>query len=253
DHYFAETDFGRLPRRNKDGKFDEEDIRKKLEKLNSVLEVSMEDMMTYQDGEYHEDRDARFATDPFEQMCYSRQVRDEQNLRLLVPFIRELMNYPDEPQKPLALMYGMILFQITQACGGHDAISKAAQKSTKKRSAAWAHRRMGNLTLESLGDKSEMVVRHQYDQALAWGDSFRQYMLRTLADGTNRTWSEIVYTKTYTEAQTSNWIESITESTRKKCARMYAANPDLREIAVQKSNNALRKYMEKIEKKEACR
>ena len=223
--------------------------------MKGILEVSMDGMMTNQDGEYHEDRNTIFSTDPFEQMCLSRRVSDAQTLRLIVPFIRELMNYPDEPQKPLALMYGLILFQVAKDCGGHDAISKAAQKSTKTASAAWAHRRMGNLTLDVLGDKSELVVRQCYDQTLAWGNPFRQYMLCKLSDGTNRTWSEVVYTKSYSEDQTSNWIESITKSTQIKCARMFVANPDLREIAIEKTSleAKLRKSMEKIEKKEACR
>lgn len=255
DHYFAKTQFGRLPRRKKDGTFDEKEIQKRLENMKGIVEVSMDGMLINDDGEYHDDRNVEFSVNPFEQMCFSRRVNDARTNSLSTLLLTELMNYPDEPQKPLALMYGRILFQLAKEYGGHDAISKAAQKSTKLSSPAWAHQRMGKLTLEVLGDKSEQVVQRCYDKTLVWGTHFRQYMLHTLEDGTNRTWAEIVYTETYTEGQTSNWIESISKSMTEKCARKLAANPVQREIAEEKlsADGILRKTIERIEKKEACR
>ncbi len=255
DHYFAKTPFGRLPRRKKDGTFDEKEIQKRLENMKGILEVSMDGMLMDEDGVYHDDRDTTFSTNPFEQMCLSRRMNDARTNSLSMLLLKELMNYPDEPQKPLALMYGRILFQLAKEYGGHDAISKAAQKSKKDSSPAWAHQRMGKLTLEELGDKSEQVVQQCYDKTLVWGNHFRQYMLRSLADGTNRTWSEIVYTESYTEGQTSNWIESISNSMTEKCARKLFSDPDLRDIAEEKlsAEGKLRKTIEKIEKKEACR
>ena len=255
DHYFAKTPFGRLPRRKKDGTFDEEEIQKKFENMKGILEVSMDSMQLYKDGVYHNDRNPTFSTGPFEEMCHSRRVNDSRTNLLSSLFLKELMDYPDEPQKPLALMYGRILFQLAHEYGGHDALSKAAQKSTKISSPTWAHQRMGKLTLEALGDKSQQIVQQCYDKTLVWGVSFRQYMLRPLNDGTDRTWSDIVYTKSYTESDTSDWIESISKSMREKCARKIASDPDLREIAEEKlsSKGNLRKAIERIEKKEACR
>lgn len=255
DHYFAKTQFGRLPRRKKDGTFDEDEMKKRLAKMKGILEVSMDRMQMDEDGVYHDDRDTTFSTNPFEEMCWSRRVNDARTNRLSVLFLKELMDYSDEPQKPLALMYGRILFQLAHEYGGHDALSKAAQKSTKNSSAAWAHQRMGNLTLEVLGDKSERIVQQCYDKHLVWGIPFRQYMLRSLADGTDRTWADIVYTESYTESDTSDWIESISNSMTEKCARRLFSDPDLRDIAEEKlsAKGKLRKAIEKIEKKEACR
>lgn len=223
--------------------------------MKGILEVSIDSMQTDEDGVYHDDRNIAFSTNPFEEMCWSRRVNDARTNRLSVLFLRELMDYPDEPQKPLALMYGRILFQLAHEYGGHDALSKAAQKSTKNSSAAWAHQRMGNLTLEVLGGKSEQIVQQCYDKHLVWGGSFRQYMLLPLADGTDRTWADIVYTESYTESDTSNWIESISNSMTTKCARRLFSDPDLRDIAEEKlsADGKLRRTIEKIEKKEACR
>ena len=79
-------------------------------------------------------------------------------------------------------------------------------------------------------------------------------MLERTADGTRRVWADIVYTKNYTEDNTSNWIESIMKSTQKKCSRKMKDSPDLREYAIETlgAKNKFRKALEKMEK-EDCR
>ena len=90
--------------------------------------------------------------------------------------------------------------------------------------------------------------------SLVWGSAFNQHMLERTVDGSKRVWADIVYTKTYTEGNTSNWIESIMKSTMIKCSRKMTDSPDLTEYAIEtlSAKNKFRKALEKMEK-EDCR
>jgi hypothetical protein len=165
------------------------------------------------------------------------------------------MDYSDQPQKPLALMYGNVIFQLAKEFGGNDELSKIAQKSSKVFSASWAHKRMGKLTLVQLGKASQKIVQRVYHKSLSWGDPFTRYLMAPVKGGSDEKWADIVYTEAYTEPETSDWIESIFKSTIQKCARRLANDPELREFAVESLGytNKLRKALEKIEKKGASR
>ena len=153
---------------------------------------------------------------------------------------------------PLALMYGNILFQLYKDYGGNDTLSQMAKKSTKVSSPEWAHLRMGNATLPQLGIYSERIVRQCFSKSLAWGDAFNLHMLGQMGDGSGRKWADIIYTKTYTEVNTSHWIESIMKSTAIKCSRKMAGSPDLAEYAMETfgARNMFRKALEKMEKED---
>ncbi len=243
DDYFR-ANFGRLPPKKKtDGsKFREPRI------------VSLEDMLSDPDGKFRGDRSIEASVDPFADMRRPRWERDEQSRRLSVMYLRELMNYPGEPQKPLALMYGNILYQLARESGGKDALSQSAKKSTKVSSPEWAHRKMGDRTLVQLAAESERVVRKCYESSIPWGPVFQQYMQECTADGASQRWADIVYTKTYTQGETANWIESIFKSTMLKCARKLSHDPELMEFAIETLGykNKFRQALEKMEK-EACR
>ncbi len=189
---------------------------------------------------------------PFPGWGRSRQEKDENANRLKMMFLRELMDYPNDPPKPLALMYGNILFQLYKDYGGNDDLSMMAKNSTKVSSPEWAHQRMGRATLLQLGIYSERIIQKCFSKSLTWGSAFNQHMLERTYDGSRRVWADIVYTKTYTEDNTSNWIESIMKSTIKKCSRKMTDHPDLREYAVETfgAKNQFRKALEKMEKED---
>lgn len=189
---------------------------------------------------------------PFPGWGRSRQERDEKASRLKMMFLRELMDYPDDPPKPLALMYGNILFQLYKDYGGNDSLSVMAKNSKKVSSPEWAHQRMGRANLLQLGIYSERIIQKCFSKSLTWGAAFNQHMLERTPDGSRRVWADIVYTKTYTEGNTSNWIESIMKSTIKKCSRKMTDRPELTEYAVETfgAKNQFRKALEKMEKED---
>jgi hypothetical protein len=152
-------------------------------------------------------------------------------------------------------MYGNILFQLAKENGGNDELSKIAQKSSRISSASWAHQRMGRLTLVQLGKASQKIVQRVYHKSLSWGIPFNRHMMEPVKDDADKKWADIVYTETYTEPETSDWIESIFKSTMQKCARRLANDPELRDFAIESlgHKNKLRKALEKIEKKGVSR
>lgn len=256
DNYFR-ANFGRLPPRKKDenGKYLEIDPQEMAKHRKEAYTISLDQMQTDQNGLYRGDRNRILSTDPFASSRRPRWETDDKTGRLAMLYLSELMNYPYEPQKPLALMYGSVLFNLAKFRGGKDELSLAAKKSSKTNSPAWAHQKMGTQTLEALGEESARIVRQFYHSDLAWGQPFRENLQIPLADGTGRRCADIVYTQTYTSANTSNWIESIFESTMKKCAVRLAADPELRDYAEELLDPAakVRKAMNKLKKKEASR
>ena len=163
-------------------------------------------------------------------------------------FLTELLNYTREPQKPLAVMYGNILFQLAKF-RGKDELSLSAKASTKVFSPTWAHARMGSRNLVELGDFSEQTLRRFFSKPMLWGPVFRHHMQQPSPVG-NGLWADIIYTETYSEGQTSDWIESITKTINQKCARQTAHNHEMVEYVEEtfSCRNKFRKALTKIEK-----
>lgn len=257
DDYFRKQ-FGRLPSKKKPvdaapGEdlpiIDETPRRRKV-----PIIVGIDDPISDDNSRTRGEGTVEISVDPFANPQRPRWERDEKATRLKLMFLRELMDYPNDPPKPLALMYGNILFQLYKDYGGNDDLSRMAKNSTKVSSPEWAHQRMGRATLLQLGVYAERIVQRCFSKSLTWGTAFNQHMLERTADGTRRVWADIVYTKNYTEDNTSNWIESIMKSTQKKCSRKMKDSPDLREYAIETlgAKNKFRKALEKMEK-EDCR
>lgn len=255
DGYFRKN-FGRLPAKKKEAPSAEVKVatEQKPRRKEPYL-VSLEGMQTDKEDVYHSDRSVILSCDPFGTTHRPRVEVEDKSRKLSVLYLRELMDYPDEPQKPLALMYGSILFQLAKENSGGDELSKIAQKSSRISSASWAHQRMGKLTLVQLGKASQKIVQRVYHKSLSWGIPFTRHMMELVRDDADKKWADIVYTEAYTEPETSDWIESIFKSTMQKCARRLANDPELREFAIESlgHKNKLRKALEKIEKKGASR
>lgn len=257
DDYFR-TEFGRLPPRKKptDDESEEElsSGEETLRKRKVPYTISLDAPISDDNGRYRGERLSEASVDPFANPQRPRRERDAKANQLKTMFLRELMDYPDDPPKPLALMYGNILFQLYKDHGGDDELSMMAKRSSKVSSPEWAHQRMGRATLLQLGIYAERIVQKCFSKSLNWGTAFNQHMLERTTDGSKRKWADIIYTKTYTEGNTSNWIESIMKSTITKLSRKMTANPDLTEYAMETlgSKNKFRKALEKMEK-EDCR
>ena len=223
-------------------------------KLKSQQNISLDAQRSEDDSSQLGEVLPEASHNPFANWVRPRWERDEKSSRLTVMFLRELMDYPDDPPKPLALMYGNVLFQLYKDYGGKDTLSTMAKKSTKVSSPEWAHQRMGMATLLQLGAYAERVVQKCFSNDLTWGSGFNQHMLERTADGSQRKWADIIYTQAYTLGNTSNWIESIMKSTMTKCSRKMADQPELREYAIETlgNGNKFRKALERMEK-EDCR
>lgn len=256
DWYFR-PNFGRLPPKKKpaDGQPEQNDPAEELKprKRKIPKTTSLDSPKSDEDTRILGTRLAEASVNPFENMMRPRRERDERSNRLLQMYIRELMNYPDDPPKPLALMYGNVLLQLYKEHGGEDEISRLAKKTPKISSAEWAHKRMGKATLRQLGIYSERIIQRCFGKSFAWGRDFCDRMTQLARDGSGRKWADIVYTENYTEGNTTDWIGSIMESTLKKCARKLKDDPDMREYAAETLNakGKFRKALEKMEKEDS--
>lgn len=243
DGYFRK-EFGRLSSKKSKPDSEPEELRRRKEPYF----ISIDGMDQDSSGNYHNDRNAELSYNPF---ALNRRPEEERRTlagQLSGLFITELMNYTQEPQKPLAVMYGNILFQLAKLRGS-DALSQAAKGSKKTFSPAWAHERMGSRTLSQLGDFSEQALLRFFHKPLLWGPAFRQHMQQR-SPVNAALWGDIVYTETYCEAQTSDWIESITKTIIQKCARQTVRDRDQVEFVEEtfSCRNKLRKALNKIEK-----
>ena len=246
DHYFRKN-FGRMSQKEEEDKKETPSSRKKKTEEKIPYIESLEGMMVNSEGKYIGDRRTEFSVNPinpFEET--PAWVQKEKARRIAVLYLEELMAYPDEPQKPLALMYGTILFQMAKVSKDHDELSQMARASSKGSSPIWAHRKMGRSTLAVLGDSAENTVRAWYKTSLSWGQAFRQHLLEYTDEGER--WADIVYTKKYSEKDTSKWITSIAASTTQKAARRLVGNESLLEYATENLGvqNKLRKAVEEM-------
>lgn len=250
DLYFRK-EFGRLPSEKKGDPDDSQKEQEDPKKRKRPYQVSLNALSMDSDGIYHDDRNKALACNPFADTRRPHWEIADKSHQMSVLFLRELMDYPFEPQKPLALMYGNILFQLAKESEEKSELNEIARKSSKVSSPSWAHQAMGNMTLEQLGNLSERIIQQRCAEKLAWGIPFRDHMPQPINSDSDLTWREIVYTDMYTVANTSNWIESIQQSTMMKCAARLVADPDLLEFAEDsfEPTDKLMKAIDRIAKK----
>lgn len=248
DDYFRK-EFGRYVRKKSD---DGEDIMVWRPARGRLPTVSLESGSGDADDTYREERDARLAVAAFDVTQRPQAERDFCTRRLCRIYLRELMNYPAEPQKPLAVMFASYLFQLAKNEPNEDEFSLWAKNSTALSSVEWAFARMGEMTLERLGDYSQQAVQFWYGPTLFWGDGFRERLQEKTEDGAALKWAHIIYTRTYTKKQTTDWVESVGRSTIQKAARIVAADPQLREYAME-SMGTRNKFKKELQKRlEGC-
>ncbi len=248
DKYFR-TEFGRFS--SKSRKKEQEPEAAQAEEPHRRKEpytISIDAMNQDSDGNYHNDRNQELSYDPFACLRRPEQERRKMASQLSELFLTELLNYTREPQKALAVMYGHILFQLAKF-RGMDELSLTARASTKVFSPAWAHARMGSRNLMELGDFSEQVLCRFFSKRMLWGPAFRHHMQQPDPVG-NGLLADIVYTETYSENQTSDWIESITKTINQKCARQAAQDQEMMEFVEETfgCRNKFRRALTKIEK-----
>lgn len=247
DLYFRKV-FGRLPQAKKG----EDDASPEPARRREPRIVSLEAWQTTGDGEQHDDRSLLFSYDPFADMKRPYHEREEKSRKLAILYLQKLMDYPNEPQKPLAVMYGSCLFQLAKVMENDDRLTQMAKASTALSSKEWAFLKMGLRTLKELGDESAGIVTQYYGAELSWGSHFTRHMQERSETGSGYQWADIVYTQTYTKDQTSNWIESVSKSAILKAARAVKDDPDMVDYVMQTlgEKNRFRKALENKAKEE---
>lgn len=248
DAYFRK-EFGRLSRKSKTlGETPEAEQTEEHRHRKEPYTISIDAMRQDSDGNYHNDRNRELSYAPF--ACARRPEEERRKManQLSELFLTELLNYNREPQKPLAVMYGNILFQLAKVRGNDD-LSLAAKASTKVYSPSWAHARMGRRNLVELGDFSERLLFRFFSSPMLWGPVFRQHLQQPGPAGEGL-WADIIYTENYSEKQTSDWMESITKTINQKCARQMAQNREMVEYVEETFSyrNKFRKALAKFEK-----
>ena len=254
DKYFR-TEFGRIYKDKGTGEWTvSETTRKRSTQKQPPYVIYLEDMMTDADGTFHDDRNIAVSCDPFGDVRRPAWQRDTISQRIALAYLKCVLDYDDEPQKALALMYGSILFQIAREIESDDPLVVAAKQSKVLTSTKWAFLKMGDAELSELGDESEDVVTQYYGLRLYWGSFFRRKMREYPVHNSQQKWGDIVYTKNYSRDDTSNWIESIGDSMTIKAAHIVHESRELREYILDSlaPHNRLRIAMEKL-RKETCR
>lgn len=250
DKYFR-AEFKRLNPQKKTNQEDQSsDIPQTLPARKQPYIVSLDAMQVDRDGRYLGDRNLDISCDPFGKMRRPRWERDDKSRRLSVIYLKKLMNYPNEPQKPLAVMYGSCIFSLAKTMPGNDPLVQKAKTSKVVASKEWAFLKMGKSTLRQLGNESANIVEKYYRAGLCWGALFMEHMEERTADGNAFVWADIIYTQTYTKEQTSDWMESVSKSSVIKAAREVKNDPDLVEYVMETlgPKNKFRKALEKLRK-----
>lgn len=247
DKYFRKK-FGRLPKPKAEAD-PEKPAEEPKPRLKSPRLVSLDAAGVNRDGDYTADRHTEFSCDPFSELRRPRWERDDKARRLCVVYLQTLMDYPYEPQKPLAVMYGSCLFQLAKQLDNEEPLTLLAKRSNVLSSKEWAFARMGESTLRQLGAESETIVESYYRSGLSWGEAFAGHMAERDESGKAK-WADIVYTRTYTKAETSNWMESVSKSSVIRAARQVLQDPDLLEYILEtlSPKNKFRRALESLQK-----
>lgn len=203
----------------------------------------------------HMDRISALSVNPFED-SRNEEEHAELSSRILLLYYRELMDYSFEPQKPIIVMYGRVLFQLCKqlypgctelhpdswdvSC--HETLIEQAAGSTKLSSTEWAYDKMGIQNLAYLGEESEKIMQLHVDPSLFWGKGFRSQLSGTAAYNVlyeekgrtmerPQTWGDLVFTQTFPDRKKANhWITDINKSTIEKASRKLRQDKVLSEF-----------------------
>ncbi len=220
--------------------------------------ISLDALQTNAEGESMPERGLGGAVDPFEPGRGAVEERDALCYRLGELYMRCLLGYEGEadkalePQKPIALMYGSVLYQLAKEATNESALVLAAKSAAPVTSVTWAQQAMGQASLRQLGNMSERVLSRYYGSNLRWGKAWRARLAESSDPLPETLWGDIVYTAHYSADQTSDWIESIRKTMIQKTARLICGDAELREFAMQTmgEGNRLCVALKKLSKEE---
>lgn len=210
-------------------------------KAAHYTEISLDGMATDSNGNNHQDRQKEIAGNPI----LDRLKIQERNRRAhekLTIYYQELLNYPGEPQKPIAVLYARSLYQIEKRFSP-DEIEETAHAVMKRKrwhdnenncicaaveaqelavdtSVKWGLQKMGDDKLGVLGERAILSLKKYYDSGLHWGSPYLECLHKPSPYNNHTIWSGLVYTATFSTAKISHWATDIHKEVVKRVSRV---------------------------------
>ena len=183
-------------------------------------------------------------------------------------YLNTMLQYSGEPQKVLSLCYARVLFHLQIRYDPYD-IERAAEKlakhtltqekwiaaiqkaqtETKASSVKWARAKMSGKTIHALIDESECLLQRNYDPSLVWGNKIRSLLNVPSPYRSGALWGTIYYTDTFSEKDTTDWVQSIHNSIADSVCRQICDDPELDKLVMQYDSPLKRRMIKKMEKR----
>lgn len=194
-------------------------IKREYDKAQQNPVISLDDLNTDGEGKIRE----FLGQDVFGELEESKLELERQSVcgQYLYMYVNTLMSYGNDPQKPLALCFAKILYQL-------EALFKALEDPQTSSSITWAWSRMGEKNLLQLGMDSQCSVQTYLNKNLYWKKPFLTKLTEE-SPYNGVLWKDLVYTQVFSKKQTSNWVESIHKSVFLQTARKMQADKKLYE------------------------
>ena len=243
-----------------------DEVRKQIRRRSKIPSVSFDEMNETNEGKPldvfgGEDLTPWDDPDDF-------YIRKELYKTLYHMYLDSMLQYNGEPQKVLSLCYARVLFHLQIRYDPYDIeyaaakkISKNAgqgkwidsiqevQKATKASSVKWARAKMNGKTIHTLIDESQCLLQKNYDPTLVWGEKIRLYLSTPSPYCNGVLWGAICYTDTFSEADTTDWAQSIHNSIADSVCKQICDDPALDKLVMQYDSPIKRRIIKKAEKR----
>lgn len=191
--------------------------------------------------------------------------------KILYCYVREMLDYDDNPEKVLGLCYGRVLYQMVgrfdpefglpeeQRWNPADPAHRSGQQipplsrrdeqykqPASSASARWAMQQMTDRTFEHLRDESEREVSRHFGFPLRWGETFRDALRQPrVVKGNLRTLAEICYDELCTLEQVRAWCSVIHNTLLPRVYERIMADENLVQCCVEHLPTSAKKFLDK--------
>lgn len=211
--------------------------------------VSLDEMNTDPEGRIRDRVGTEdILTDDEKQLAAEKQ---DLSRRLLTIYLRSMLGYKLEPQKPLGLCFGRILYQLEMMYNPEEIELAGSQKASRDKrktlseydktlyafwdvqspatatSISWATRKMHGKNLGVLSVEAQSSLQEFFDPSLKWGKAYLAKLQEPSSCEGHPAWKYVVYTDEFTSKQTSDWTESIHKSVFYAALDVVEADPTL--------------------------
>lgn len=214
-------------------------VKNQYEKAGQKLIMSLDALNTDEEGKIRE----FLGQDVFGELEESKLELERQSVcgQYLSIYVNTMMSYENDPQKPLALCFAKILYQL-------ESLFKAFEDPHTNSSIIWAWSRMGGKNLLQLGLDSQRSVQTYLNKNLYWKKPFLTKLTEE-SPYAGILWRDLVYTQVFSKKETSNWVESIHKSVVIQTARKIQADEKLYESVMAVDSPVRREFLRRGKEK----